>query len=116
MAKTRKIDIAPVRGEITVRIGGTVVARTPRAVELCEEGYGPVVYVPRADVKLELFERSERTTHCPYKGDANYYSLAAGGQNTENIAWTYETPLEQVSDINGHLAFYTDRAEIERSA
>jgi len=52
-------------------------------------------------------------THCPYKGDATYFSIVAGGQGLENAVWTYENPFPAMADIAGHLAFYPDKVTIE---
>ncbi len=70
-----------------------------------------MLYIPRADVNLSLFERSTHTTYCPYKGDASYFSLNAGAQPAQNVVWSYETAYEQVSQISGHLAFYPNKVD-----
>ena len=54
-----------------------------------------------------------RVTHCPYKGDANYFSILADGKTIENSIWTYETPFPAMAEISGHLAFYPDKVKIE---
>ena len=59
--------------------GGVVVAETTHALTLKEASYPAVQYVPRTDANMALLERTERTTHCPYKGDANYFSIKANG-------------------------------------
>jgi uncharacterized protein (DUF427 family) len=65
---------------------------------------------------MALLKRSERTTHCPYKGDASYYSVVADGKMLENSSWTYETPFPAMAEISGHLAFYPDKVKIEEVA
>lgn len=62
---------------------------------------------------MTLLKRSDLTTYCPYKGDANYYSIRALGEVGENCVWTYETPFDAVGEIAGYLAFYPDRVAIE---
>jgi uncharacterized protein (DUF427 family) len=69
--------------------------------------------VPRADAKMDLLQRTDRTTHCPYKGDASYFSIRANGKTLDNAIWTYETPYPAMTEISGHLAFYPDRVRIE---
>ena len=61
-------------------------------------------------------ERTSRVTHCPYKGDANYFSIKADGKTLENSIWTYETPFPAMAEIAGHLAFYPDKVKIEEVA
>ena len=98
---------------IRVTAGDTVIAETSRALSLKEASYPAVQYVPRADAKMELLKRTERVTHCPYKGDASYFSIAADGKTIENAIWTYETPFPAMAEISGYLAFYPDKVRIE---
>jgi uncharacterized protein (DUF427 family) len=72
-----------------------------------------VLYIPREDVDMTMFERSTRTSTCPFKGEASYFSLVSvDGQRDDNAVWSYETPIPEVSEIAGHLAFYPDRVVI----
>ena len=101
---------------IRVTAGETVIAETNHALSLKEASYPAVQYVPRADAKMELLKRTERVTHCPYKGDASYFSVAADGKTIENAIWTYETPFPAMAEISGYLAFYPDKVRIEEVA
>src|SRR5690242_5235402 len=101
---------------VRVMAGDTVIADTTHALTLKEASYPAVQYVPRADAKMELLKRTDRVTHCPYKGDASYYSIAADGMTVENAIWTYETPFPAMTDISGYLAFYPDKVRIEEVA
>jgi uncharacterized protein (DUF427 family) len=98
---------------IRISADGVVIAETRRALTLKEASYPAVQYIPREDAKLELLSRTSRTTHCPYKGDANYFSVNAGDKIIENSIWTYETPFPAMAEISGHLAFYPDKVKIE---
>ncbi len=84
------------------------------ALELKEANYPPVVYVPRADMDMNALQRTARVTTCPYKGEANYYSIADGQIRDDNAVWTYETPIADVAEIASHLAFYPDKVEVLR--
>lgn len=106
------IAIAPARGRVRVEYAGHVIADTQDALVLTEATLPPVVYFPRADVAMEYFARTDRRTHCPYKGDAAYYTLNMDGEMSENAVWTYESPFPAVSQIEGRLAFYPDRVDI----
>ena len=88
-----------------------MVADTTRALTLREASLPPVQYVPREDADLALLARTDHTSHCPYKGDAAYFSVRADGRTAENAVWTYEQPYPAVSAIAGHLAFYPDRVD-----
>jgi len=101
---------------VRVSIGGVVIADTTGALTLKEANYPAVNYVPRADTNMALLARTERLTHCPYKGDANYFSIVADGKTIDNAIWTYETPFPAMEEISGHLAFYPDKVKIEEVA
>lgn len=105
------ITIEAHAGRVVVSVAGRVVADTRQALTLREAAYGPVHYIPRQDVDMALLERSEHSTYCPYKGDAAYYSIPAGGERSVNAIWTYEEPYEAVAAIAGHVAFYPDRID-----
>jgi uncharacterized protein (DUF427 family) len=107
------ISISANPSRVRVSVGGTVIADTTQALTLKEANYPAVQYVPRTDANMALLQRTERVTHCPYKGDANYFSIVADGKTIENAIWTYETPYPATADIADHLAFYPDRVKIE---
>ena len=107
------ITISPNPKRVRVSLGDTVIAETSHALTLREASYPAVQYVPRSDTNMALLARTERTTHCPYKGDANYFSIVANGVTIDNAIWTYETPYPATAEIAGHLAFYPDRVRIE---
>jgi uncharacterized protein (DUF427 family) len=90
---------------------GRVVADTTRALTLREASYPPVQYIPPEDADMAHFERTANASHCPYKGDASYFSLKANGATAENAVWTYEKPYRAMTEIAGHLAFYPDRVD-----
>ncbi len=85
--------------------GETVV--DSRAVKLMHEtGHLPVYYFPAADVRMELLEPTSHTTHCPFKGQAAYWSLRVGDRLEENAVWSYLEPLAGAPPISGFHAFY----------
>jgi len=108
------IAIAPAPGQVTVSFNGHIIARTRAALSLREASYPEVLYVPRSDADMGTLERTDHLTYCPYKGDCNYFTIAAGGEHAQNAVWTYEAPYEAVAQIKDHLAFYPDRVAITR--
>jgi uncharacterized protein (DUF427 family) len=96
---------------VVVKVAGQVVADTRKSLSLQEASYPAVQYIPRKDVDLTQLERTDHETYCPYKGEAAYYSITAGGEKTVNAVWTYEAPYASVADIQDHLAFYPDRVD-----
>jgi uncharacterized protein (DUF427 family) len=107
------ITITPNPKRVRVSAGGAVIADTSHALTLKEASYPAVQYIPREDANLALLARTDRVTHCPYKGDANYFSIKAAGETLENAIWTYETPFPAMAEISGHLAFYPSKVKIE---
>ena len=105
------ITIAPAPGRVVVRLGGKVIADTKRALILREASYPGVKYIPRQDVDMSHWERTDHATYCPYKGDASYFSLPVGGERSRNAVWSYEQPYAAVAEIRDHLAFYPDRVD-----
>jgi uncharacterized protein (DUF427 family) len=105
------ITIEPNPKRVRVLFNGRVVADTTRALTLKEASLPPVQYVPRGDTDMAVFARTSHITHCPYKGDAAYYSLAVDGRTAEDAVWTYEAPYPAVAPIKDHLAFYPDRVD-----
>ncbi len=102
------ISLEPTDNEITVMFADRQIARTTGALRMHEADYPAVLYIPREDVDMSCLTRSAHTTHCPYKGDANYYHITAGGRSEDNKVWTYEGPYPAVTAIMDHLAFYPD--------
>jgi uncharacterized protein (DUF427 family) len=105
------ITIEANSSRVVVTVGGKVIADTRDALTLREASYPPVQYIPRRNVDMAALRRSEHTTYCPYKGDASYYSIPAGGDRSLNAVWTYETPFEAMAQIKDHVAFYPDRVD-----
>src|SRR5580692_3114821 len=105
------ISIDANRSRVVVKVGGKIIADTRDALTLREASYPPVQYIPRRDVDMAALRRSEHTTYCPYKGDASYYSIPAGGDRSVNAVWTYEAPFEAMARIKGYVAFYPDRVD-----
>ncbi len=96
---------------VRVTFAGRVVADTTRALTLKEARYNPVFYIPRADADVSLLASTKRRTHCPYKGDANYFSIHVDGRSSENAVWSYEQPFPAMAEIKEYLAFYPNRVD-----
>ena len=96
---------------VVVSVAGRVIADTREALTLHEADYPAVQYIPRKDVDMAQLTRSDRTTYCPYKGDAAYFSIPVGGERSIDAVWSYETPYAAVTGIKDHLAFYPDRVD-----
>ena len=97
---------------VQVLYGGHLIADTRRALALKEASYPVVFYIPREDVEGAVLSRTAHSTHCPYKGDASYYTLSRDGVVAENAVWSYEDPYPAMEQIRRYLAFYPTMVEI----
>jgi uncharacterized protein (DUF427 family) len=102
------ITTQPAGKRVKVTFRGEIIADSTRAIALKEGSYPVVYYIPREDVKMERLVRTSHQTHCPYKGDASYYSI---GKDAENAVWSYEQPLDDMTSIKGLLAFYPNKVD-----
>ncbi|MDH3704673.1 MAG: DUF427 domain-containing protein [Acidimicrobiia bacterium] len=91
----------------TATFNGTVIADSDATVVV--EGNH---YFPPDSVRGEYLSPTEHHTTCPWKGDASYFTIEAGGQQVENGAWTYPQPKGAASEIADHIAFYRSQVEI----
>ena len=105
------ITIAPDPNRVIVRLGGAVIADTTRALVMRAPGTPDQPYIPRDDVDMSRLVRTDLVTHCPYKGDAAYWSIRSGPRTVENAVWSYEAPYDEMAPIKGYLAFYGDRVD-----
>ena len=108
------ITIRPAEGTWVVRAGGAVIGESSDALELQEGTYDPVIYFPRGDIAMAFLDRSDRTTTCPHKGVASYFSIVTKSTTLPDAVWSYEDSKEGVEAIREHLSFYTDRVAVEQ--
>jgi len=92
-----------------VVFNGQTIADSTRTLMLFETRHADIHYYPRANVNMDFLRRTDHHTHCPYKGNAAYWSIEVGGETVENAAWSYEQPFEDVAEIKGYISFYLDR-------
>jgi uncharacterized protein (DUF427 family) len=98
------VEVSPRR--VRVKFNGEIIADSKRAVLLRETGHLPVYYFPPEDVRQDLLQPTEQHTHCPFKGDASYWTVRVGDKVAENVMWGYLEPLAEREDIRGYRAFY----------
>ncbi len=106
-----RLEIEPCGKRVRALLGGETLADSTAVLLLRESGHVPVYYFPRDDVRMDLLERSDHATYCPFKGDAAYWTVAAAGQRAENAVWGYEDPFEEAARIKDYLAFYWNRMD-----
>src|ERR1041385_1416845 len=105
-----RIAVEPAGKRVQAKFGGELIADTRDALAMKEGNYPVVYYFPRKDVKMERLERSASSTHCPFKGDASYFSLKDGPRDA---VWSYERPFDEMAAIREYVAFYPNKVEIK---
>jgi uncharacterized protein (DUF427 family) len=88
-----------------------VVLDTTRARLLYETGIGPRIYAPLSDYAMDVFEATDTSTHCPFKGDASYWTLRINGRSEDDVLWTYKQPLPDATFLGSYAALYQDRVD-----
>jgi len=107
-----RVDILASSREIRVELDGVTIAQSTSPRLLFETGLPVRYYLPKPHVRMDLLELTETVTHCPYKGEAQAWSLRLGEQLYENVAWSYPTPLPESQKIAGLIAFYEDKVDV----
>lgn len=100
------ITITPSSKRVRVTFAGKVIADSMHTLTLKEANYPAAHYIPRADADMSALIPTDHHTHCPYKGDASYFTLQAGKERAENAVWSYEKPFPAMAEIKEYLAFY----------
>jgi adenylate cyclase len=107
-----RFSFEPEAKKVSAIYHGITLADSNKVMMLQETRIAPVCYFPREDVRMDLFERSEFISYCPFKGNAAHYSLRVGEIEAENILWSYEDPIKDSAGIKDYVAFYPDQVEI----
>ncbi len=107
-----RVDILQSSRRVQVEVGGVTVADSLSPRLLFETGLPVRYYLPRTHVRMDLLELSEAVSHCPYKGQAQSWSVRLDDGLHENQAWSYPTPLPESAGIAGLMAFYNEKVDI----
>ena len=103
---------ADVHDTLCISADSDRIAESRRPVLLFETGLPVRFYLPKTHVRMDLLERGELVTQCPYKGRAESYAVRAAGRLHENLAWSYPAPLPESQKIVGLLAFYNEKVDL----
>jgi uncharacterized protein (DUF427 family) len=96
---------------IRAEIGGRSVLDSIRGRLLHESNIPPRLYVPLEDFDRALLQPTDHTTHCPFKGDAAYYTVRAGADVRENAVWAYPNPNPEAAWLAPFASLYWERAD-----
>ncbi|MGH3389785.1 MAG: DUF427 domain-containing protein [Actinomadura sp.] len=108
----RRIDVLASSRQVRVEVDGTTIAESTSPRLLFETGLPVRYYVPKTHVRMDLLEPTGTVTHCPYKGQAEYWSARVGGRVHPDLAWSYRMPLPESQKITGLVSFYPDKVDI----
>jgi uncharacterized protein (DUF427 family) len=107
-----RVDILPSSRHVRVEVGGVTIAETAKPTLLFETALPTRYYLPRTHVRMDLLTPSEMVSHCPYKGEAEYWSLRIGDEVLADVAWSYRTPLPESQKVAGLISFYTEKVDL----
>jgi uncharacterized protein (DUF427 family) len=107
-----RVDILASSRHVRVEVDGVTVAESASPRVLFETGLPVRYYLPKTHVRMDLLVPTDSVSHCPYKGEADWWSVRAGENVREDLAWSYRTPLPESQKIAGLVAFYNEKADI----
>ena len=85
----------------TASWNGTVIAQSDDTVVV--EGNH---YFPRSAVSDGVLVESSKTSVCPWKGTASYFSVVVDGETNADAAWYYPEPKDAAAQIKDRVAFW----------
>ncbi|WP_119460364.1 DUF427 domain-containing protein [Rhodospirillaceae bacterium SYSU D60014] len=106
-----RVDLLREGKRVRVLFNGVAVADSADVLTVKETGHAPVFYFPREDVRMDLLTPTSHRTHCPFKGDASYWTLTADGKTSENAVWSYLAPYDETAGVRDRLAFYIHKMD-----
>jgi uncharacterized protein (DUF427 family) len=107
-----RIDVRRTSRHVVVSAGGHTLADSRRGFALFETGLPTRWYVPPEDVLADL-HATDLTTTCAYKGAASYFSVRAGDELLENVAWTYREPRHDAIAVRDHVCFFNEAVDLD---
>jgi uncharacterized protein (DUF427 family) len=108
----KRVDILPSSRHVRVEVEGVTVAESASPRLLFETGLPVRYYLPKTHVRMDLLVPSDYESHCPYKGEAEWWSVRAGDKMHEDLVWSYRTPLPESQKIAGLIAFYDEKVDV----
>jgi uncharacterized protein (DUF427 family) len=107
-----RVDILPSSRLVRVELDGVTIAESSSPWLLFETGLPVRYYLPKTHVRMDLLTPTDTVTHCPYKGQAEYWSVRTRETVYEDLAWSYRTPLPESQRIAGLVSFYNDKVDL----
>jgi uncharacterized protein (DUF427 family) len=103
------IQVEPSPRWVRAVVGGVAVADSKQVLTVTM-GL-PVYYFPRADVRADLLEPSDRKGSHSILGERSFYHLRVGDRLIEDAAWRFQAPPPDAPELGEHVAFYWNRLD-----
>jgi len=107
-----RVDILPSSRHVRIEVDGETIAESTSPRLLFETGLPVRYYLPKPHVRMDLLVHTDTRSHCPYKGEAEWWSVRAGGELHEDLAWSYPTTLPESQKVAGLIAFYDEKVDV----
>ena len=107
-----RVDVLPSSRHVRVEVDGVTIAESTTPRLLFETGLPARYYLPKTHVRMDLLTATDSVSHCPYKGQAEWWSVRAGDELHQDLAWSYRTPLPESQKIAGLVAFYNEKVDL----
>jgi len=99
-----RVDVRASSRHVQILAGDEVVAESRSPLVLDETAHPLRFYLDAAEVRVPM-EPTDTVTHCPYKGDARYWSLRlADGRLLADAVWAYPRPRPESAAIAGRFS------------
>jgi uncharacterized protein (DUF427 family) len=108
-----RVDVLASSRRVRISVEGLLVAQSSSPRILFETRLPPRYYLPAPDVRMDLLVASPKVTSCPYKGRATHWSLPTSTGMRDDLAWTYDSPSQEVAKVAGLVCFYDERVDVE---
>jgi acyl-CoA thioesterase-2 len=108
-----RIDLVPYRGVARAWHGDLLLAESTAAIRVIETDHVERLYFPEGDVRIELLTANDNHSICPFKGEADYWTLTASTPPVEDVFWTYRDPFAEVGELKGYLGVYHEKVRTE---
>jgi uncharacterized protein (DUF427 family) len=107
-----RVDILRSSRHVRVEVDGETIAESTSPTLLFETGLPVRYYLPKTHVRMDLLTPTDSVTHCPYKGQAEWWSVRGGEGVRDDLAWSYRTPLPESQKIAGLVSFYNEKVDL----
>jgi uncharacterized protein (DUF427 family) len=107
-----RVDCLRSGRRLRVEASGLTLVDTTETLAVYETALEPRLYVDPRVVRTDVLSLSATHTYCPYKGTASYWTARIGDSVLEDVAWSYEDPLPESTQLGRFLSFDEARVDV----